>query len=106
MLSCVRVKTMDPDIMDPVKGSSAMSTEPDAGRTVGGSRFCMDEWAGNAHAFPFLAITPFERPDFSLARAFERHGTAVAVDVGRNSSHHSQILEALRPLCSRSRTGA
>ena len=66
----------------------------------------MDEWAGNAHAFPFLAITPFERPDLSLARAFERHGAAVAVDVKRNSSRHSQILDELSPLRSRSRTGA
>jgi acyl transferase domain-containing protein/NAD(P)H-dependent flavin oxidoreductase YrpB (nitropropane dioxygenase family)/NAD(P)-dependent dehydrogenase (short-subunit alcohol dehydrogenase family)/acyl carrier protein len=83
-----------------------MATEPVTRRTVGASRFRMDEWAGHARAAPFLAITPFERPDLSLARAFERHGAAVAVDVGRNRAHHPQVLEALRPLCLRSCSGA
>ena len=55
-----------------------------------------------AHPFPLLAITPFERPDLSLARAFDRHGAAVAVDLGRNRSRHAQVLEALGPLCARS----
>src|ERR1700716_1844308 len=55
-----------------------------------------------AHPFPLLAITPFERPDLSLARAFDRHGAAVAVDLGRNCSRHAQVLEALGPLCARS----
>jgi acyl transferase domain-containing protein/NAD(P)H-dependent flavin oxidoreductase YrpB (nitropropane dioxygenase family)/NAD(P)-dependent dehydrogenase (short-subunit alcohol dehydrogenase family)/acyl carrier protein len=88
------------------KEAIVMSTEPDARRTAGAVRYGIDAWAERADAFPFLAITPFERPDLSLARALERHGTAVAVDVGRNGSRHEQILESLRPLCSRSLTGA
>lgn len=83
-----------------------MSSGPDTGRADGTVRFGTDEWAAGAHASPFLAITPFERPDLALARALERHGSAVAVDVGRDGSRHSHILEALRPLCSRSTTGA
>src|ERR1700730_2662930 len=83
-----------------------MSTEPDAQGTVDAFRFRFDEWADRADTFPFLAITPFERPDLSLARALQRHGTPVAVDVGRNSSRHAQILDSLRPLCSRSPMGA
>jgi hypothetical protein len=58
-----------------------------------------------AHPFPLLAITPFERPDLSLARAFDRHGAAVAVDLGRNCSRHAQVLEALGPLCARAQPG-
>jgi acyl transferase domain-containing protein/NAD(P)H-dependent flavin oxidoreductase YrpB (nitropropane dioxygenase family)/acyl carrier protein len=83
-----------------------MATEAHGRITVGACRFRVDEWAGHAQAAPFLAITPFERPDLSLAGALERHGAAVAVDVGRNSTQHAQILEALRPLCLRSCTGA
>jgi hypothetical protein len=82
-----------------------MFTEPDAQR-IGASRRRFDQGTQRADAFSFLAITPFERPDFSLARTFARHGSAVAVDVGRNSSRHAQILETLRPLCSRSPIGA
>src|ERR1700738_1619659 len=93
-------------VSDLRKEATAMSREPDTRRTVGGFRYRMDEWAELADAFPFLAITPFERPDLSLARAFERHGTAVAVDIGRNSSRHAQILDSLRPLCRRSPIGA
>ena len=83
-----------------------MSTEPDAQRTVDAFRYRFDEWADRADTFPFLAITPFERPDLSLARALQRYGTPVAVDVGRNCSRHAQILDSLRPLCSRSPMGA
>src|ERR1700738_4829259 len=89
-------------VSDLRKEATAMSREPDTRRTVGGFRYRMDAWAELADAFPFLAITPFERPDLSLARAFERHGAAVAVDVGRDGSRHAQIVESLRPLCSRS----
>src|SRR5258708_6935501 len=83
-----------------------MSTEPNARRTGGAFKYRFDEWADCADTFPFLAITPFERPDLSLARAFQRHGTPVAVDVGRDSSGHARILDSLRPLCSRSPNGA
>jgi NAD(P)H-dependent flavin oxidoreductase YrpB (nitropropane dioxygenase family) len=58
-----------------------------------------------AHPFPLLAITPCERPDLSLARAFDRHGAAVAVDLGRNRSRHTQVLDALGLLCARSPAG-
>ena len=50
--------------------------------------------------FPVLAVTPFERPDVSLARALLRHGAAVAIDLGRDESRHPQTLKtisALRP---------
>jgi acyl transferase domain-containing protein/NAD(P)H-dependent flavin oxidoreductase YrpB (nitropropane dioxygenase family)/NAD(P)-dependent dehydrogenase (short-subunit alcohol dehydrogenase family) len=83
-----------------------MSREPGTRGTAGAFKYRIDEWAERTDAFPFLAITPFERPDLSLARAFERHGSAVAVDIGRNSSRHAQILESLRPLCIRSAIGA
>jgi acyl transferase domain-containing protein/NAD(P)H-dependent flavin oxidoreductase YrpB (nitropropane dioxygenase family)/NAD(P)-dependent dehydrogenase (short-subunit alcohol dehydrogenase family) len=94
-----------------------MSTEPDAQRIgaamrrMDAARCRIDQWmqrpdAFGPDAFSFLAITPFERPDLSLARALARHGSAVAVDVGRNSSRHAQILDMLGPLCSRSPIGA
>jgi acyl transferase domain-containing protein/NAD(P)H-dependent flavin oxidoreductase YrpB (nitropropane dioxygenase family)/NAD(P)-dependent dehydrogenase (short-subunit alcohol dehydrogenase family)/acyl carrier protein len=82
-----------------------MSRKPDTQRAGGALRSHIDEWSERADASPFLAITPFERPDLSLARAFERHGTAVAVDIGRDGSRHAQILESLRPLCSRTPNG-
>src|SRR3979490_1582286 len=85
---------------------NCMSTEPDAQRTRDAFRYRFDEWADRADTFPFLAIPPFERPDLSLARALQRHGTPVAVDVGRNSSRPAQLLDSLRPLCSRSLNGA
>ena len=42
-----------------------------------------------------LAITPFERPDLSLARACARHGAAVAVDLGRDAEAWPALLTAL-----------
>jgi acyl transferase domain-containing protein/NAD(P)H-dependent flavin oxidoreductase YrpB (nitropropane dioxygenase family)/NAD(P)-dependent dehydrogenase (short-subunit alcohol dehydrogenase family)/acyl carrier protein len=83
-----------------------MSTESDTRRTADASQYRIDAWSERPDAFPFLAITPFERPDLSLAQAFARHGTAVAVDVGRNGAHHAQILESLRPVCARAPNGA
>jgi acyl transferase domain-containing protein/NAD(P)H-dependent flavin oxidoreductase YrpB (nitropropane dioxygenase family) len=82
-----------------------MSREPDTQRTAGAFRYRIDEWLERADVFPFLAITPFERPDLSLARALQRHRTAVAIDVGRDRSRHAQILESLRPIWARSPNG-
>ncbi|WP_051361928.1 type I polyketide synthase [Solimonas soli] len=42
-----------------------------------------------------LAITPFERPDLSLARAWLRHGGAAAVDIGRDAAAWPALFDAL-----------
>ncbi len=42
-----------------------------------------------------LGITPFERPDLSLARAFCRQGAAIAIDLGRDSQRWPEIFSFL-----------
>ncbi|SMB25365.1 conserved protein of unknown function [Sterolibacterium denitrificans] len=45
-----------------------------------------------AESLRVLGITPLERADLSLARAFCKQKAAVAIDLGRNADSHAEVL--------------
>lgn len=49
----------------------------------------------SSSALRLLAISPFERPDLSLARAALRHGAAVALNIGRDPAVWVELMAAL-----------
>jgi acyl transferase domain-containing protein/NAD(P)H-dependent flavin oxidoreductase YrpB (nitropropane dioxygenase family)/NAD(P)-dependent dehydrogenase (short-subunit alcohol dehydrogenase family)/acyl carrier protein len=54
--------------------------------------------AVSSESLRLLGLTPFERPDISLARAFLRQKAAVAIDLGRDQTAWAGVFSFIRQL--------
>ncbi|HEY4490488.1 MAG TPA: nitronate monooxygenase, partial [Acidobacteriota bacterium] len=67
------------------------------------SRYCTADFSAWEHlrrdaeleSLRFLSITPCEKPDLSLARAFSKQASAIAIDIGRDPACWEAIFSGI-----------